>query len=334
MATEISKNRDGLPDFSKAKQLEWKRKMMVFSFFLAIAVVIWLLNALSKNYTTEINYPITYSKFPDNKLLVSDVPDHLKLKVNAHGYALLSYKLSKRPVPLNLPVSSYAMNRTVGDSSKFYILTRYERENVGRQLPGELQLMEISPDSLIFQYATLVSRFIPITAQIQYQLEKDFTLINKVLISPESILVSGPDIYLDTLKFIETKAISLGTLEKSFNGMLDIAAYQGLSHEKNKVECTIELEKQTEVQVEVPIQITGLPDSLRMQTFPQRLTVKGKIGLSKYERIVPEAFWAEVKYADVLENKTRLPVILRTSPEDLVSINFSPQTVEFLLSVK
>jgi hypothetical protein len=140
--------------------------MLVFSFFLSIAILIWLLNALNKDYRTEIKYPITYSRLPENKLLVSDVPDHLDLKVNAHGYALLSYKLSKRPIPINFPISSFTMNRSMGDSSKFYLLTRYAREQVARQLPGELQLLEISPDSLIFQFASRVSRVMPVVPNI------------------------------------------------------------------------------------------------------------------------------------------------------------------------
>lgn len=333
MDPDIVKNRSGLPQFSRAKQLEWKRKMLVFSFFLTISIIIWLLNALNKNYTTNIKYPITYSRFPANKILISDVPDHLELKVNAHGYALLSYKLSNRPVPINFPVSSFAMNKLATDSTKSYLLTRYAREQVSRQLPGELQLIEISPDSLIFQFANQVKRVIAVEPDLDYLIKKDFTIRDHIKIDPDSIQVTGPDIYIDTLQFIGTKPLSLGLLGKSFSGKLKILDYPWLTASKHQILCTIELEKLTEVQVEVPIQIIGLPDSIRMQIFPQKVKVTGKIGLSNYERIVPEAFWIEVKYADVLENKTRLPVQITTKPDNLSVVNYYPQTVEYILSV-
>ncbi|MFC2090699.1 hypothetical protein ACFLT1_07955 [Bacteroidota bacterium] len=322
------------PEFSKNRQLEWKRKILVFSFFLAISIGIWLLNALSKNYTTEIKYPISYSRLPEKKLLVSDVPEYFSLKVNAHGYALLSYKLSRRPVPINFAVGSYAMNRISGDSTKLFLLTRYAREQVARQLPSELQLLEISPDSLIFQFADEVDRYLPVIPKLNYEIGKDFTLIKDLQVSPESIQITGPNIFLDTMRALSTEFKNLGLLEKSYSGRLKVTNYEKLKSQENEVEVQIELEKLTEVQVTVPIQISGLPDSLRMQVFPQKISIRGNVGLSKYDRIVPEAFFVEVDYQDVLDNKTRLPITLLRQPDVLLNSTFSPKTVEFLLSVK
>ena len=323
-----------LSEISKANHLAWKRKVLVFSFFLVISIIIWLLNALSKNYTTEIKYPITYSKFPQNKVLISEIPDHLILKVNGHGYALFSYKFSNRPIPISFPVSSFSMSRMSGDTTKFYILTRYTRERVERQLSGELQLVEIFPDTLVFQFANEVNRWLPLEPVLEFQIGRGFTLVDRVEISPESILVTGPDITLDTLRSLKTEKLSLGALEKNYSGTLRIANYPGLNYQRSVVNCVIRIEKLTEVQVRVPVQINGLPDSLRMQTFPQQVTVKGMIGLSDYERVVPEAFRIEVNYSEVLENRSRLEVHMRTSPDELMSADFYPRYVEYLLSVK
>jgi len=334
MATEDQRKTSGLSEFTKANQLEWKKKMLVFSFFLAFAIIIWLLNALNKNYTTEISYPIAYTKFPPHKILVSDVPDHLRLKVNGHGYALLSYKLTNRPIPINFQVSSYTMNNMPGDSAGFYLLTRYARERVSRQLSGDLQLLEISPDSLIFRFASEERKMVPVRPLIDFQTGRGFTLRNGIQIDPDSIRVKGPDIYLDTMKYVYTKEVNLGQLEKSYTGTLQVQRLPHFSYSTEKLDCTIELEKLTEVQVSVPLQIAGLPDSLRMQTFPQEVRVTGRIGLSNYERIVPEAFWIEVDYNDIQSGRTRLPVKVKTKPEDLSGVTVYPQSVEYLLSVK
>ena len=334
MAIDDPGKKTRLLAFSKEKQLEWKRKILVFSFFLTISIIIWLLNALSKEYTTVLKYPIAYSKFPSEKVLVSDVPDHLGLQVTAHGYPLLSYKFSKRPIPLDFPVSAFAMNRMPGDTTKFYILTRYARERLERQLSSELQLLEITPDTLMFQFANEVSRRVPIEPNLNFEIEKGFTMIDGVEISPESIMVTGPDIYMDTLGALITERRLLGKLDKNFKGTLKIANYPKLNHQKAAVNCAISIEKLTEVQVRVPVQVVGLPDSLRMQTFPQRISVTGMIGLSKYERIVPEAFRMEVNYDDVLQNKSRLEVQMKIKPEELTSADFYPKSVEYLLSVK
>jgi hypothetical protein len=334
MVTDSPKRVSRFSEFSKAKQLEWKRKMIIFSFFLFVAVVIWLLNALSKDYTGEIKYPIAYSRFPAEKILVSDVPHHLGLKVNAHGYALLSYKLTNRPIPINFPISSFTMNTVAGDSTKFYVLTRFARERIARQLPGELELLEIAPDTLFFQFANEISRWIPVEPSLTYNVGRDFTIVNGVEILPESTLVSGPDIYLDTMKSLRTEKSELGILEKSITGTLKIEQIPRLSYQDSRISYNIILEKLTEIQLQVPVQIIGLPDSLRMQTFPQQVRITGKIGLSQYERIVPEAFRIVVDYNEVLLKKDLLTVQMVTSPEELSGADFYPKTVEYLLSLK
>ncbi|MCF8226652.1 MAG: hypothetical protein K9J30_12310 [Bacteroidales bacterium] len=327
-------NKDTRKDASAGRNLVWKRKLLVFSFFLAISIVIWLLNALSKNYSTEIKYPITYSRFPARKILVNELPNHLNLTVNAHGYALLSYKLINRPVPINFAVSSYTMNMLNRDTTRFYLLTNYAREEVGRQLPSELQLMEIAPDSLIFQFANLTKKTVKVEPDLDYSIKKDFIIKRSVQIKPESVLVSGPDIFLDTLTAIGTKKLNLGELEKNYAGVLKLIDYPKLKYTTSDIECEIEIEKLTEIQLQVPVHIANLPDSIRMQTFPHFIRVSGKIGLSNYERIVPEAFWIEVDYNEVLEKKSRLQVEIKSAPEELISISYYPQSVEYLLSVK
>lgn len=314
--------------------MQWKRKLLLFSFFLVVSVLIWTLNALSKNYTTEIKYPITYTSFPEKKVQINKLPESLGLKVNAHGYALLRYKLTNRPIPINFRVSSYTMNRFSDDSSRFFLLTRYAREQIARQMPPELELIELSPDSLVFQFASEVKKLVQVSPSVKFDLGKEFTLVGDIKLTPDSIMVTGPDILLDTLSSLTTETKELGLLKRSYSETLDIVRYPGFKLENDKVECNIDLEKLTELQMYVPIQIVGLPDSMRMQTFPPRIKVSGVLGLSNYDRVSEESFWAEVDYTEVLENKTRIQVGLKQYPDYLLNLDFYPQTVEYLLSVK
>jgi hypothetical protein len=308
--------------------------MTVFSFFLALSLLMWLLNALNKNYTTEIKYPISYSKFPQGKVLVNDLPKSLILKVNAHGYALLSYKIINRPVPISFSVNAYTMNRYPGDASSFYLLTNYAREQVSRQLSSELQLVDITPDTLKFKFAELVEKRVPVFLDLAYDISKQFTYADEISISPDTILVSGPNTVVDTMQNIYTQHVNLGILEKSYSGALSLKHYPGVKMEAQRVNCVINIEKLTEIQLQVPIRVTNLPDSLRMQTFPQHIRVSGRVGLSNYDRIVPEAFLAEIDYSKVDLENSKLQVNLKTVPDGLESVDFYPQNVEYLLSVK
>ncbi len=189
----------------------------MFSVFLLISVFIWLLNELSKNYTSEIEYPLVYTDFPMGQVFVGEMPDHLDLHVNAIGYALLRYKVFKKPDPISIKVSALNLNRPDQDSFKAHILTRYLRDQISIQLPTELQLLEIQPDTLHFQFAKRLSRKVKIKPDFHFEVDKQFTTREEVQVVPDSVMVTGPDVILDTLEFIYTERSEMGLLSKGFS---------------------------------------------------------------------------------------------------------------------
>ena len=306
----------------------------MFSFFLLLSFIIWLLNAMGKNYTTIINYPVEYSEFPKNKILIGELPDQLNLRVNAHGYALLRYKLIGNPEPIIFNISSFAMNRIGNDSTRSYILTRYIKDQVSRQLPGELQLLDLKPDSLLFHFAGLESKKIPIKPDIKFEIEKQFTIKEKIILKPDSLVVKGPDFMIDTINYVYTKHNDLGMLSKSYEGIIELAPINKIDFSISSVQCIIDLERFTEAQFYIPVSVLNLPDSVTIQTFPSRIKVICNVGLSQYERIDENLFRATVDFSNITEGSNRLKVNLVNVPVYVRSYDYNPRTVEFLLSGK
>lgn len=306
----------------------------MFSFFLLLSVIIWLLNALGKNYTDFIEYPVTYSDLPQDKILIGELTKNLELRVNAHGYALLRYKLIGRPEPIKFNLSTFAMSREDNDSSRLFILTRYVKDQVSRQLPQELQLIDIKPDSLLFHFARLEDKRVPVKSNLRFEIDKQFTIREKIFLTPDSVDVKGPDFMLDTLKAVYTVNNDLGLLSKTFSGEVNLKPDSDFEYSTNKVNCLIELERFTEVEFYVPITVLNLPDTVTLQTFPSRIKVTCSVGLSQYERIDENLFRATIDYKGIVEGSDRLQVNLSNVPVYVRSFDYSPRTVEFLISGK
>lgn len=322
------------PRFPTGDKLEFRRKLLVFSFFLLFSVIIWLLNALGKNYTDFIDYPVTFSNLPQNKILIGELTENLDLRVNARGYALLRYKLIGRPEPIQFNLSSFAMSREGNDSSRLFILTRYVKDQVSRQLPSELQLIEIKPDSLQFHFATLKDKRVPVKSNLRFEIDKQFTIREKIFLTPDSVDVKGPDFMLDTMKAIYTVNNDLGLISKTYSGEIGLKPDKNIECSVNKVNCLIELERFTEVEFYVPITVLNMPDTVTLQTFPSRIKVTCNVGLSQYERIDENLFRATIDYANITEGGNRLQVNLSNVPVYVRSFDYSPRTVEFLISGK
>jgi len=320
------------PRVLEGKKLQFRKKILMFSVFLLISVFIWLLNAMSKNYTSVIEYPLVYTDFPDDRVFVGEMPENLDLGINASGYALLRYKIFKKPVPISFKVSAFNLNRPDQDNFKVHILTRDLRGQISSQLDPELQLLEIQPDTLHFEFAMSVSRMIKVRPDFHFEVDKQFTIKDEVLISPDSILVTGPDVVIDTLRYVYTERKEMGLLTKGFSDKVRLKEIADLEYAKAKVNCSIELERFTELQLSIPIEVMNLPEEIILQTFPSRIKLTCKVGLSKYERMDGNLFRAVVDYDQINDRTKVLNVSVQNIPYYLLSYEYYPKTVEYLKS--
>ncbi len=320
------------PKVTEGKKLQFRKRILMFSVFLLISVFIWLLNALSKNYTSQIEYPLVYTDFPKDEVFVGEMPDHLDLRVNALGYALLRYKVFKKPDPISFKVSAFNLNRPDQDSFKAHILTRYLRDQISIQLPSELQLLEIKPDTLHFQFAKSLSRKIKIKPDFHFEVDKQYTTKDVVQAIPDSIMVTGPDVILDTLEFVFTERSEMGLLSKGFSQKVRLMEIPDLVYEKSRVTCNLELERFTEVQFSILVEVQNLPEDISLQTFPSRIKLTCKVGLSKYERMDGNLFRAVVDYDKIDDRTKTLNVSIQNIPYYLLSYEYYPKTVEYLKS--
>ncbi len=314
------------------QRLQIRKRILLFSVFLFVSVFIWFLNALSKNYTTVINYPLEYTEMPEDRVFVGTLPRQLELTVNSDGYTIMRYKVFRKPVPINFKVSAFNLNRPGQDSSRAYIITRYLKDQVALQLPAELQLLEIKPDTLHFQFAGRVSKQVPVIPDFRYEVDNQFTILDGISVEPGSVMVTGPDLILDTLEKVYTEKKELGLISRDYSDRVRLRSYNGLEYDRSRVLCTIELERFTEIQLSIPVEVIHQPDSISLQTFPSRIKFTCIVGLSKYERINANLIRAVVDYENITEGERMVEVEIRNVPLYLISYEYYPKSVEFLKS--
>jgi len=231
------KNQQGflnkLGRLTNPRKITMNKRLLIYSFFLLLSVIFWFITALSKDYITEISYPIRYIKMPEDKVLVSDMPDKLFLSVNTQGYTLLKHKLKSRLSPIPFDVNSFRLNRIPGsDSNTFYILTSYAENRIQSQLSSDIELLDISPDSLIFKFAGEVNRQLPVRPRYEITFDQQFMQVGNVELDPDSIIVSGPETILDTMTEVSTELEILRNVNKSIEFSASIPEVNKLEYNK------------------------------------------------------------------------------------------------------
>ncbi|MCK4921530.1 MAG: hypothetical protein KAS71_10820 [Bacteroidales bacterium] len=323
---------DYISKFRNREKLVFRRKVLVFGFFLGLSIIIWLMNALSKNYTTYIDYPIRFKNYPENKTLIGDLPAALELRVSAHGYALLRNKISSRYIPIVFNVRSFTLNRLPGrDSSFFFIESRFIQDYVSKQLNSEFEIIDIKPDTLIFPFAQVHSKKLSIHSKAKFELDKQLIFKNKVKIVPDSVLVTGPDYIMDTISVVFTKDDDIGIISGSSEVVVDLEEVNYIGYETKEVKLLFDIEKFTEKVLDVPITLLNVPDSLMLKTFPRQVNLSCQVGLSNFDFLQADMFTLQVDYNSIVPGVSRLKVELTKEPNFIHGVNLKPKTVEYLI---
>lgn len=196
--------------FGVSHELHIKRNVITYGVCVIIATVLWFLNALNKEYNTEITYPIKYTDLPKGKLLVSEPPKEMTLSIKAHGFALLRYSISTSFLPIVLNVNSLIDKK---DLLEYTVNMSEIKDRISAQLNSDIQLLSIKPEFITFKFSRFESKRVPVIPQVNYTLKRQYMLKNDISIAPDSVDISGPRL---NSRHVKSRVHDTDYLEKSF----------------------------------------------------------------------------------------------------------------------
>lgn len=319
--------------FFQFGRIKFDRKLLVFLFFLLLSTIFWFLNELSRNSSTTITYPVKYVNLPKDKVLVKELPSRFELTIEAPGYTLLKYKLSNRLLPLIFDLNQYGFT-ILGNSErqKFFILTSRARTGISRQLRSDVQILEISPDSLIFEFGEIVQKTVPVVPNLTIDYAKQFMLSGEITTDPDSIIVSGPDLIIDTIQRVFTRHEMIPEVNQSLIRSCNLEVIKNVTYSDKKVTVNIPVEQFTEAVLDIPIEKIHVPDSLVLKTFPGSVTLTCKVSLTNYDKLTYHQFRAVVDFEGIENNlSNKLKVSIVKAPDYVRSVRFHPISVEFII---
>ncbi len=142
-----------------------QRRFITFLFFLVLSAASWYIRSLGEVYETSVDYPVRYINFPENKILIGEVPDKLHLMVRAKGFSILKSKLNLNLVPLRFNVSSFSLNSLGVDT--FYVVTETVKNVLSAELDN-ITILDISPDTLYFKFTEISVKKVAVMPVLAY----------------------------------------------------------------------------------------------------------------------------------------------------------------------
>lgn len=309
------------------------RNSLTFLIFLGLSMFFWFLQALNKEYETELKFPIKYYNSPKGYILENELPDKIILHVKDEGFSILRYKLTNAFIPISLNIENIINRSPIkAEKSHSYIKSSEFVTSITSQLASGTNLVAISPDTLHIYYSKLLSKKVPVISRFNVSPAKQHIVSGNVIIKPDSVTIYGPRSAIDTIQQIFTDTENFDDIQDTLVRNISLQAYKGVEMDKGRVVVTIPVESFTEKKLSIPVTGNDFPDSLQIRTFPGLVEVSFIVGLSHYNDIQPEDIKVFIDYKDVKSNgKGTAKVHLQINQMYIQNARLSQSELEYLV---
>jgi len=315
---------------SREKILQFKnsKKTKTMFLFLLLSSVFWLFTALSENYTYFTRYTINYTNLPDNLILQKPPKSEVLTQIETTGFRILSHKFYKKEIEID--VSKFVQR----EKYEYYYLPNTQLLQLQKQLKDHLIRFEV--DSLFLDLGVLKTKRVPVKINLSLNYKPGYRLKNDLLSKPDSILVKGPEKFLDSISFVATELAIMENVNTSFskNINLEKSSKSVVSYNVDVVRVNGEIAKYTEEQISIPIKIQNVPQNMQMTVFPNHLNVKYEVSFEDYKKINTSSFVISCNYPTDTINNSKLKLTLVKKPKFIIDYSIQPTHVSYLIERK
>ena len=240
-------------NFLRFNKKNWKAVVLcIFA-----AMVFWFFNALNKNYSTNINFPVTFDYDQERYIPIKSLPSSVRMNVTGSGWDLfrrsLGFKVPPLVVPLEKPAS---VHKIVGTTLPAIFAGQLER----------LKINFIITDTVRLQIEErLRKKFTVRIDSVQQYLHSDFGLVNQPIVNPDTVWLEGPSNVISSLP--ETLLLSLPqtNIRKDFNENVELPLEQHnlITPQLQKINVSLDVEKFVEVDKQITLTIINIPSRLK-----------------------------------------------------------------------
>lgn len=260
------------------KKTSKNHRYRVYAGIFILAFGFWLLVKMNDTYDYAIEVPLKITQNNPDMCLTYPTPSSVLVEFQGRGMDLLKLSFSEPSYDIDLSAEQHDFTLRLTDHHEYV------------QIPGGLEMTVksvVRPHEIIFDLDRRLAKKVPVTVRGTVDTEDGFTLVN-TLANPDSIMIAGPAVYVDTLNSIATVVKHYDAASQPFQDALVILKnekYYG-EYRPGKVTAFYDIQRIAEKDIQqVPVTVINVPDNYEVVPLPSTVTVYVKGG----EKILAEA---------------------------------------------
>ncbi len=319
-------------EFDKLKN---NKELVTYFVFVVLTFIFWYLNALSNQYTTNIEVDVRYVDFPEDQQIHSTTKGALTLNVSGDGITLARLQLRAFFKRYRLHMDALRkVESTDLQKLQYELPISSIRKQFDNKLGSGVTINSVFPEEVLFDVSALGTKKIAVKSTFEVLPAPQHVVVGEAKIAPDSVIVKGPLRILDTLSAIPTKQVVFEEQTKEVKRNVLLEKIDELSYNKKRVLVRYQIEKYIDAEISLPIRILNMPETNFVHVFPQKVLVEYRVNMGALGEIKPSDFEAVVDCRNLYYGDSKIEVELRKYPETIREIELNPRLVDFIIESK
>ncbi|MFA6234665.1 MAG: hypothetical protein WC824_10845, partial [Bacteroidota bacterium] len=168
--------------------MKGRYNILIGSFLVAAAF--WFSVTMSGTFRTHFDVPLTISNMPEDLALVTPLPDHVDVLLQADGWQLLFMNAGKQTA-FEIP----------GSRLRAGVIQTNRSLNETMQLPQGVTALRVYPETLFVQVDRFMRKSVPLhIGSLSIEFKDGFGMVREPQIAPDSITLRGPESVLKGIR--------------------------------------------------------------------------------------------------------------------------------------
>lgn len=294
-----------------------KKSSRAFLISLLVSLFVWGIINLSKIYEKTIMIHISYKNL-DEGTFVKNNDSILTIKVQGSGFALINTKLNSL---------DYSIDAKKGNKEWVWEANGYQFNEL---FSKNIKVLSVAPKRIKFKVQTLAKKKVPIESEVIVKTKLGYGIIDSNL-SKDSIMIYGDKLNIDSISEIRTDSLYFDAVFEKIEGEVGLKNENvNIQMEIQKVNYSYNIERFTQGDFQVGIEIKNLPKEKKINIFPKDVNVQFQSPLSLFSDYRAESFGVYVDFKEINESNL-LPIHIEYTPKGVRNVKVLKKAVTYIV---
>jgi YbbR domain-containing protein len=266
---------------------------------LIFAFSLWLYVSMNNDYSIFITVPLEI-RTNEDQAIENSLPTSLTVQIRGKGWDLFNAKYLSSSRLCLLDISKYDLGTDVID----FPYTKLTKNLLSME---QFEVKSISPENLTIILGKVTKGYKPIKSNITVIPRLGFTLVGKVGLEPNEVLVKGFASKLDSLDSIPTSNLTLNDAYFNTSGIISVndSLFPIFRIHPTQLRYTTNIQFKCDVAFrQIPVRVRGGVLSAGNVLQPKYLTVYITGGVDELTNVLPSDISAYIDYDKLISDST------------------------------